>query len=86
MVIYPTKFHSLPTPALVEAAFQRMLLAGMQGLPTQDLRAAYIALHAQVYPQAVTASEPAALPRPVDRILDLLLAMGERVVKGQLPS
>ena len=86
MVIYPTKFHSLPTPALVETAFQRMLLAGMQGLPTQDLRAEYLALHARVYPQPAAPSEPVALPRPVDRALDLLLTLGERAVKGSLPS
>lgn len=87
MVIYPVQFHPTATPEAVESAFQRMILAGMQGLPTQDLRAEYLALHARVYPaQPASPSEPAALPRPVDRALDLLLTLGERAVKGSLPS
>lgn len=86
MVIYPVQFHPAPTPETVEAAFQRMILAGMQGLPSQALRAEYLALHARVYSQAAPSEPAPALPRPVDRALDLLLAMGERVVKGQLPS
>lgn len=87
MVIkFPTQFRPTPTPEAVQSAFQRMILAGMQGLPTQALRAEYLALHARVYPQPAAPSETVALPRPVDRALDLLLTLGERAVKGSLPS